>query len=83
MEAYNAIIENKESFIEKWQAWLGSDNALVRYKTKQFIGIIADSDEITGFDEELYFALVAKMTVYEGGRLVVNLLDGTAVECEV
>ena len=35
------------------------------------------------FSAELYFALVEKMTVFEGGRLIVCLLDGTDVECEM
>ena len=38
--AFNALVENKESFIGKWQERLGSDNALARYKAKQFIWIL-------------------------------------------
>ena len=34
------------------------------------------------FDAELYFALVEKMTVCDGGRLVVSLLGGTDVAIE-
>ncbi|AIF52928.1 hypothetical protein [Pelosinus sp. UFO1] len=32
---------------------------------------------------ELYFVLVEKMTVFDGGRLIVSLLDGTEIECEM
>ena len=56
---------------------------LVRYKAKQFIGIMTDAEVIDEFDLELYFDLVAKMTVYDDGRLVVSLLDGTEVECGI
>jgi len=35
------------------------------------------------FDVGLYFALVEKMIVFDGGRLVVSLLDGTGIECQV
>jgi len=35
------------------------------------------------FDTDLYFALVEKMTVYDGRRLLVSLLDSTDVECEM
>ena len=71
---------NKESFIGKWQERLRSDNVLVRYKALQFMGIMADAEVIEEFDAELYFALVEKMTVYDGGRVGVSLLDGTNVE---
>ena len=76
------MVKNKESIIGKWQERLGSDNALLRYKAKQFIGIIADAVVIDKFDSELYFALVEKITIYDGGRLIVRLLDGTDIEIE-
>lgn len=81
---FNAMVQNKESFIGKWQERLGSDNALGRlgrYKTKQFIGVIEDAEAIGEFDIRLYFAFVEKMTVFDGGRLIVGLLDGTDAEC--
>ncbi|ADF99797.1 recombinase [Clostridium botulinum F str. 230613] len=34
------MIENKDYFMEKWKEHLKSDNVLVRYKAKQFIGIL-------------------------------------------
>ena len=55
----------------------------MRYKAKQFIGIMVDAELVNEFDIDLYFALVEKMTVFDGGRLVVSLLDGTAIGCEV
>ena len=67
-------------FLPKWQEADG--NELVRYKAKQFIEILADVKKINSFDVDLYFALVEKITVYDGGRLIVSLLDGTDVECE-
>ena len=59
------------------------ENALERYKAKQFVGIIADAAVITDLDIEMYFAVVEKMTVFEGGRIIVVLLDGTEIECEI
>ena len=81
--AFNAIVENKEYFLEMWQAGLVSDNLLKRHKARQFIGIITKAEVMVEFDVELYFMLVEKITVYDGGRVVVSLLDGTAVECEI
>jgi len=82
INGFNAMLENKGYFMGKWQERLGSGNVLVRYKAKQFIGILATAEPIREFDEDLYFSLVEKMTVYDGGsRLVVSLLDGTEIEC--
>ena len=44
---------------------------------------MADAEAIVEFDVALYSALAEKMTVYDGGRLVVSLLDGTDIECGV
>jgi len=67
--------------MEKWQERLDDDNLLKRYKARQFIGMITEAEVMTEFDIDLYFALVEKMTVYDDGRVIVSLLDGTAVEC--
>ena len=72
--AFNAIIENKAYFLEKWQDRLVDDNLLKRYKARQFIGIITEAEAITEFNIDLYFALVEKMMVYDGGRLLVCLM---------
>ena len=82
VDVFNAMIDNKAYFIGKWQERLEKGDALVRYKAKQFTGIMAEAKEIDEFDEGLYFSLVEKMTVFDGGRMVVSLLDGTEVECE-
>jgi hypothetical protein len=74
------LVEQKDYFIAKWREADG--NELVRYKAKQFIEILADAETVNEFDVDLYFALVEEMTVYDGGRLIVSLLDGTDVECE-
>ena len=81
--AFNIMIESKDYFIAKWQERLVSDNLLWRYKAKQFIEIITEAEALDSFDIDLYFALVEKMTVVEENRIIVSLLDGTAVECEM
>ena len=83
ISVFNMLVENKEYFIGKWQGFLEKENALERYKAKQFVGIIADAAVITDFDIEMYYALVEKMTVFDGGRIIVVLLDGTEIECEI
>lgn len=77
------MVENKETFFDKWQRMWESGSSLQRYKVKQFANIIADRGRIKEFDVDLYFALVEKIVVHSGGRLVISLLDGTEVECTV
>ncbi|MBP2628436.1 MAG: Resolvase protein [Firmicutes bacterium] len=79
--AFNAMIENKDYFKGKWQERLESENLFQRYKARQFIGIITEAEAISEFNVDLYFSLVEKITVYDGDRVIVNLLDGTELEC--
>ncbi|MBP2628435.1 MAG: hypothetical protein H6Q68_3146 [Firmicutes bacterium] len=78
--AFNAMIENEDYFVEKWQERLESNNLLQRYKAKQFIEIITEYKPIAEFDIGIYFALVEKVSVHAEDRLTINLLDGTEVE---
>jgi len=77
------MVQNKDYFIAKWHEKLERDNVLQRYKTKQFIEIISTAVTLSEFDTDLYFTLVDKITVYDGGRLIVSLLDGNEIECEL
>ena len=83
VDVFNAMVEQKEYFLEKWQSRLASNNVLVQYKARQFIRILAEARAIKEFSVDLYFALTEKITVCEDGRLVVSLLDGTDIECEI
>lgn len=83
INTFNAMTENRAYFIEKWKKNLESDNALVRYRAKQFIKIIEKAEPIKEFDMDLYFRIIEKMTVLEGNKIIVTLLDGTEIECEI
>lgn len=74
------MIENKDYFIEKWRENVNSENALVRYKAKQFIKIIQSAEQIREFDVDLLFIFVEKMTVFDGNKIIVSLLYGTEIE---
>lgn len=73
---FNTLIKNRDYFIAKWKKRLKSDNALYRYKARQFMKIILEAELITEFKIDLYNALVEKMTVLDGQRIIVRLLDG-------
>jgi len=62
---------------------LKSENVLVRYRSNKFIKIIEKAEPIKEFDVNLFLRLIEKMTVFEGEKIIVSLLDGTEVEAEV
>lgn len=83
INVFNVILENKDYFIEKWREKISSDNLLEKYKAKQFIEIVTKAKSISQFDANLFFALVEKMKVLKEGMVIVTLLDGTEIECEI
>jgi site-specific DNA recombinase len=83
VNTFNAMIENKDYFVEKWKLHLKSDDLLLRYKAKQFIEITNTVEPIESFDMDLYFRIVEKMIVFEGKNVIITLLDGTEIECEI
>ncbi len=80
---FNALVENKKHFIAKWKEELKSDNLLRRYRAGEFIKIIEGATTTDEFDTDLYFKMTEKMTVFDGEKIVVSLLDGTEIECEI
>ena len=83
VDVFNAMIENKDYFLDKWKGMRESDNTLQHFKTKQFSKIITETEKINEFDIDLYFALTEKIVIHDDGRLTVGLLDGTEVECTI
>ncbi len=81
VNVFNAMVENKDYFLDKWQEGLENDNLLQRHKSRQFIEIMTRAEVMIRFDINLYFALVEKMMVFDGGKVIVSLLDGTNLEC--
>ena len=65
----------------KWKERLKNDKSLRRYKARQFRKIISEVAPITEFETDLYNALIEKLIVFDGRKIIVRLLDGTEVEC--
>lgn len=42
--------------------------------------IIENAEQIEEFDIDLFFRIIEKMTVFEGEKIIVTLLDGTEIE---
>ena len=83
IEVFNAIVENRDYFIGRWQERLDSENVLLRYKTRQFVEIVSSRQKINEFDIDLYFAMVEKITVIGRKQVIVSLIDGTEIECSM
>lgn len=66
--------------MEKWKEHLKSENLLQRYKANQFMRIIENAEPIEEFDMDLFFRIIEKMTVFEGEKIIVTLLDRTEIE---
>lgn len=77
---FNSMIENNHYFVERWKGHLKSDNALVRYKAKQFVKIIENAKPIKEFNMDLFLKIVEKMVVFDGKKIIVSLLEGTEIE---
>lgn len=62
--------------------WLESMQILTKVIAKRFIATFKTARTIGQLDVDLYFIITEKITVYDG-RLVISLLDGSKVECEI
>lgn len=82
VNTFNALVGNKDYFMAKWEEQCNGDDILKRVLAKRFIDIFKTSKPIDRFDVDLYFKLVEKITVLDG-KLVVSLLDGSEVECQI
>ena len=80
VEVFNSLVENREQFIVKWHKLLQSEDLLKKVTAKRFISVFENAVPISCFDVDLYFMLVEKITVCEGSRLAVGLLDGSKLE---
>lgn len=83
VEAFNAMVENRDYFMEKWKERVDNENVLVRYKARQFIKILEKAGGLEEFDMDLFFRIVEKMKVFDGEKIIVSLLDETEIECEI
>lgn len=82
VSVYNAVIENKDYFMAKWQEMLKDEDVLKRVTAKRLIEEFKKAKLIEAFDEELYLKVVEKFVVKDG-EVIVTLLDGSEVECKI
>jgi len=61
----------------KWKEQIKVEDILMKVIAKRFVEIFKKAAIIDEFDTELFFKLVEKIIVSDGGLLKVSLLDGT------
>ena len=83
ISAFNAWVENKETFLSKWRGKLQGADVLKAYRLKQFIELIAEANPIEEVDKELVFKVLEKITVIDKGQVIVKFFDGTELECKM
>ena len=83
IDSFNAILENKEYFIEKGELKKASGDVLQKYKSHHLMKIIEKATPLKQFDIDIYFKVVEKMTVNDGNIIILTLLDGTEIECKI
>ncbi|TCT15991.1 recombinase-like zinc beta ribbon protein [Natranaerovirga pectinivora] len=83
INTFNMVLENKDYFKKKWEEHLDSDDLLKKYKAKQFIEIIEKAEPLVRFDADLLNILIEKMVVFDGGMIILSLMDGAVIECKI
>lgn len=81
--AWNAILENREDFLEGWQTQAQGNDVLAAFRAKQFMQLTKDTTPL----QELDFALVSKTlehcTIEPLGVINFYFLDGTELGIEI
>lgn len=79
--AWNGVLENKEYFLQKWEAQEQGVDLLKVYRAKDFREMV-DMSLLSGrIDTNFMLRVLDCIKVFENGQLLVVLLDGTEIEC--
>lgn len=83
VKVFNALVENKQYFLEKWHEELECANELRKYKLREFSRILESAVKLEDFDEGLCLKLLEQIEIMNGTeKVVITLLDGTSMKCE-
>ena len=80
--AWNALVENREDFMEQWTEQLQSKNLLEGYRAEKFIEYTDGAEPLTEMDTDFMLKTLDHIKVFEDGTLLVVFLDGTETECK-
>ena len=80
--AWNALVENREDFMDQWTEQLQSENLLEGYRAEKFIEYTDGAEPLTEMDTDFMLKTLDHIKVFEDGTLLVVFLDGTEIECK-
>ncbi len=80
--AWNALVENREDFMEQWTEQLQSEKLLEGYRAEKFIEYTDGAETLTEMDTDFMLKTLDHIKVFEDGTLLVVFLDGTEIECK-
>ena len=80
--AWNALVENREDFMEQWTEQLQSENLLEGYRAEKFIEYTDGAEPLTQMDTDFMLKTLDHIKVFEDGTLLVVFLDGAEIECK-
>ena len=78
IKSWNALMENKDACIKKWQQLQKGKNPLLAYRAEKLLEY-ADK-EVLAFDAEQMHVTLEYIVIYETGKISVKYLDGTVIE---
>jgi hypothetical protein len=80
--AWNALVENRENFMERWKEQMQGENLLEGYRTEKFMEYTDGAEPMTEMDTNFMLKTLEHIKVFEDGTLRVVFLDGTEIECK-
>lgn len=79
VEAYNALVSNKEDYLKDIEEAEKFTNPLRRVVAKRFQAILDQAKIIENFDVELFFKVVEKIVISEEMRIEWHFLNGSKI----
>ena len=79
--AWNALVENRESFLEQWKRQMQGEDLLAGYRAEKFVEYTEDVKPLKEMDTDFMLKTLDHIKVFEDGTLLVIFLDGSEIEC--
>ena len=79
--AWNALVENRESFLEQWKQQMQGEDLLAGYRAEKFVEYTKDAKPLKEMDTDFMLKTLDHIKVFEDGALLVVFLDGSEIEC--
>ena len=80
--AWNALLENRGIFMERWKQQMQGENLLESYRAEKFMEYTEGAEPLTEMDKDFMLKTLDHIKVFENGTLRVIFLDGTEIECK-